>query len=56
MSTYKVIGNHVVGDTPPGKTFEADLEPDHPWIWGGHVELVKPKAEKPADPPASDDD
>lgn len=46
---YEVVGNRVVGDCQPGDRFEADLEPDHPWIVGGHVApvaLAKPKQQK----------
>lgn len=46
--TFRVVGNHAVADWKPGELFDADLEPDHPWIIGGHVAPVKPE-KKPVD-------
>lgn len=52
---YQVIGEHAVDGHMPGETFQADLEPDHPWIWGGHVAAVKDAKKKPEEDASVED-
>lgn len=48
---WQVVGNHPVDGVAPGDTFEADLEPGHPWLVGGHVAAAR-KPEPDPEPAA----